>query len=396
LLRQLRGHTGAVRVTRFGSHGNSGHVVSMSDDRSVRLWDVGSEQCVTTVSGAHDDYIRAGCVAGEAGELWVSGGYDRCVKMWDLRAPAPAVASYDHGSPVECVLTLPGGALVASAGGNSIKIWDTLTGRAIAVMANHQKTVTSLCLEGTHTRLLSCGLDCMIKVYDLRTYTVAHSMRATTPLMAIATSPDNASLACGGADGSVAVRQRTLRSGERARTASRRRPENDGAYRYFLRGQGETASADDLVVESQRKQHLQPYDKYLRKFQYRNAVAAAMASREPIVVVSLLVELAHRQALPAALSGMDADALVPLLKFVRRNCTHPHYARILIDVANLLLDLYGSVISHSEEVLRNVQRLRKVLQAEMAFQKELFAMQGALDMLLASNSTAIGDVTAIE
>jgi hypothetical protein len=68
----------------------------------------------------------------------------------------------------------------------------------------------------------------------------------------------------------------------------------------------------------------------------------------------------------------------------------------LIDVANLLLDLYGSVISHSEEVLRNVQRLRKVLQAEMAFQKELFAMQGALDMLLASNSTAIGDVTAIE
>jgi U3 small nucleolar RNA-associated protein 15 len=285
------------------------------------------------------------------------------------------------------LLRCPAARLVATAGGNSIRVWDLLTGRAIAMMSNHQKTITGLCLDGSQTRLLSCGLDRMIKVYDIHTYAVTHSMRATTPLMSIAAAADGTSIACGGADGSVAVRQRTVRHGDRVRAARRR---DDGAfetYRYFLRGQGETASADDLVVEAQRKQRLQPYDKFLRKFQYRNAVAAAMTSREPIVVVSLLVELAHRQALPAALSGMDADAVVPVFKFVTRNCTHPHYAGILIDVANLLLDLYGGVVAHSDEVARCVQRLRQTLRAEVAFQKELFAMHGALDMLLASNSS---------
>ena len=72
-----------------------------------------------------------------------------------------------------------------------------------------------------------------------------------------------------------------------------------------MRGQGETAASDDLVVEQQRKKRLHPFERYLRKFEYRNAVDAAIKTNRPLVIVSLLLELAHRQALPAALSGMD-------------------------------------------------------------------------------------------
>ena len=52
---------------------------------------------------------------------------------------------------------------MVSAGGNHLKVWDVLTGRALAVVSNHQKTITGLCIDGTRTRLLSCGLDRMIK-----------------------------------------------------------------------------------------------------------------------------------------------------------------------------------------------------------------------------------------
>jgi U3 small nucleolar RNA-associated protein 15 len=46
-LRMFKGHTKAVRCVAFGS-GNAS-LMSGGDDGCVRLWDVATEQCVTTV-----------------------------------------------------------------------------------------------------------------------------------------------------------------------------------------------------------------------------------------------------------------------------------------------------------------------------------------------------------
>lgn len=49
-----------------------------------------------------------------------------------------------------------------------------------------------------------------------------------------------------------------------------------GTYKYFVRGQHESATADDYKVEHIRKQHLRPYDMFLKKFQYHDALNAAL------------------------------------------------------------------------------------------------------------------------
>ena len=49
-----------------------------------------------------------------------------------------------------------------------------------------------------------------------------------------------------------------------------------GTYKYFIRGQHETAAADDYKVEHIRKQQLRPYDAFLKKFQYHDALNAAL------------------------------------------------------------------------------------------------------------------------
>jgi hypothetical protein len=41
----------------------------------------------------------------------------------------------DARATSQCLLALPGGGLVVSAGGNHLKVWDVLTGRALAGMA---------------------------------------------------------------------------------------------------------------------------------------------------------------------------------------------------------------------------------------------------------------------
>ena len=52
-------------------------------------------------------------------DLVLSGGYDHKVAVWDVRDPEKPSMAMEHGAPVEAVLVLPGGGLVASVGGEN-------------------------------------------------------------------------------------------------------------------------------------------------------------------------------------------------------------------------------------------------------------------------------------
>ena len=82
----------------------------------------------------------------------------------------------NHGNPVEDVIFLPSGGLIATAGGNCVELWDLLSGgKLLFSMENHNKTVTSICVgrigkdteeESKQFRILSVGLDGWMKVFD--------------------------------------------------------------------------------------------------------------------------------------------------------------------------------------------------------------------------------------
>jgi U3 small nucleolar RNA-associated protein 15 len=65
-----------------------------------------------------------------------------------------------------------------------------------------------------------------------------------------------------------------------------------GTYKYFVRGQHEAASSDDYKVEHVRKQQLKPYDTFLKKFQYHDALNAALEVRSAACFKSVL-QLRH-------------------------------------------------------------------------------------------------------
>ena len=49
-----------------------------------------------------------------------------------------------------------------------------------------------------------------------------------------------------------------------------------GSYKYFIRGQQSAPSEEDYKVEHVRKQRLRAYDVFLKKFQYQDALNAAL------------------------------------------------------------------------------------------------------------------------
>lgn len=432
VIRTFKGHRRCVRAVAFAPAPAAGAeqvVASASDDSTARLWSMATAEQLARFDG-HTDYVRCVRPSAAAGSgAWLTGSYDHSVRAWDPRAPDAerCVLRLDHGAPVEDVLPLAGGSLVASAGGNRLKVWDLLGGRLVYECSNHQKTITSLAQDSGNSRLASASLDGMVKFYDLGDFAVTHSLKFGAPVLAMGLSPNNRVLACGLATGEVALRRRS-RAGEGGGGggggADKRRSlhlalggdpsasqaENEaviggklgaggprglrtGTYKYYQRGHQHKPADDDLVVESSRKPRLQEHDKLLKRFRYGEALDAALRTNHGVVVCSVMGELSERGGLRKALAGRDEAGLVPVLRFLNRNVCNPHYSAALIRVADLVLDLYGSALGRSLVVDELFVRLRRRLAEEAAFQKQLLQLSGTLDMLM-SAAAAAGHVTA--
>ena len=122
------------------------------------------------------------------------------VKCWDARVnpgedgSRAAFLSLDHGAPVEALLYFPSGNILVSAGGSYMKVWDVLGGGAgsdnlLHTSQHHLKAITSLCLDGSASRLLTGSLDCHVKVLDVATYNVTYALKYASPVLGVALLP---------------------------------------------------------------------------------------------------------------------------------------------------------------------------------------------------------------
>lgn len=391
MLRQMKRHTAAVRSTCWNSDGL--YFLSGSDDKSVKKWDLATSDIVwesspsTTPATSHTDYIRSIDANPISPHLFCSSSYDHTVRVWDSRQSAP-VHVLQHGCPVESSLFTMSGAVLLSAGGQELKVWDLLGGRLMHTFCNHQKNITSLSLDGTGNRVLSSGLDGHVKVYSLQTMLVVHGMKFGAPLSCVGVSPDNKKVVVGFVDGSLIVRTRQndgpsgaalgleVNQGETAGAA------NMPSARFY-KGAGAAADrAEDGMVESERSTRLRPYEALLKKFSYQQALDAGLKTRNPLVIVTVLDELSRRNGLTIALSGRDELSLEPLLAFIAKFVTNPRYSILIIKVAHCILDLYASQLGRSDAIDELFLKLQKQVFAEADFQRHLMPLLGALDGII--------------
>ena len=398
VLRSFKGHTGAVRVAKWSS--SNTRILSGSDDKTLRLWDLPGQEkdSLLTIKG-HTDYIRsASSDLSMSGEIWATGSYDHTVKLWDMRGASSqkAMMTCQHDQPVEACLVMPGGSLMLSAAGNTISVWDLISGgKLLHSFSNHQKTITSLCLDHSQSRILSASLDGHVKIYDVASHQVTHGMKYQTPVLSLAVGPNNMNLVTGGTDGSLCVRTRKADLAEQLGRADGGLNDADenakmrgGTYKYYARGYGAVAAPDSLAVEVQRKARLKPYDVSLKKFKYREALDAALETGQPLVVTSVLEELSHRDGLETALSGRNEATLKPLLAFLVKHISAPQYARTLVEACGRVLGLYASIVGQSIEVDELFKKLELRVKDEVGLQKEMFQLLGSLETIFASSAMA--------
>jgi len=407
ILRTLDAHKQPVHITKFSMLDHT-RVLSCSDDTTVRLWDLPSQSTISTFA-SHTDYVRSGQVSSTDPHLILTGSYDGTVRIFDTRTGECELlmGSTSGGSgtgsvPVEQVLMYPSGTVALSAAGSILRVWDIVAGgRCLRAMSNHQKTVTSLAFNANSSRLLTGGLDHMVKVYDISNYNVVHTMRYSAPVICLAISPDETHIAVGMSDGTLSVRRRQPNASEGTHAhgllseASLRSATlesflggvipNIGQPRVRDRSKSKpVGDLDELKVESKRKRRLKEYDRLLKGFKYSAALDSALRKQvPPATTFALIQELVYRDGLRSALAGRDDVLLEPILRLLLKYVTDPRFGGIVCDTAGLIIEMYTPVLGQSPTIDSLLLRLRRKLAAELRLQNDLVRVKGALDMLFA-------------
>jgi U3 small nucleolar RNA-associated protein 15 len=281
-----------------------------------------------------------------------------------------------------------------------VKIWDVIGGgRLVHSMESHVKTVMALALGkmGTtgETRLLSAGSDGYVKSFDYGELKITHSMRYPKQLLSVACSPCGTVLVAGSSKGDIFVRRRKNAPEEEEQGGkavgvfdwTSPKPEKQALkpsyYRYFRRGQNEKAKQGDFVIEKPKKVKIAEHDKLLRKFRHKDALVSALAKNNPRSVVAVMGELVARRKLVRCIGNLDVDELGVLLEFLHRNATLPRYARLLLGVANKVLEMRAEDIRSDGKLRGYIRNLKRMVAEEIQIQHTLQGIQGMVSPMLA-------------
>ncbi|KAF2758436.1 WD40 repeat-like protein [Pseudovirgaria hyperparasitica] len=409
ILKQFKEHKQPVWCTQWHPRDLT-TAMSTSDDQTVRLWDLPSDDSTHKFYG-HTDYVRCGTfMPGQTDRLLVSGSYDTTVRLWDPRTTGKAVMTFKHAAAVESVLPLPSGTTLLAAAGNTVSVLDVIGARPITQLKNHQKTVTTMALASRGTRLLTGGLDGHIKVFETAAWNVVAGFKYPNPILSLdvissGAKQEDKHIAVGTSTGLVSIRtrlsaQQKLQQREREREmdalAAGRIEEYDrkkgkpltSMMKKRLRGKDFTGEGVDIVVEGPNRGRLRGATKWehaLRKGQFEEALDYVL---DPTLnfkrqdCMTLLTTLRHRSALRAALQNRDEVSLQPILVFLRKTISDPRFVKLTTDVAMVLLDIYGPHMGLSPEIDKLVKDLHDAVRLNFEIAQWACSITGMVDLLM--------------
>jgi WD40 repeat protein len=177
LVRTLDGHTGVVTGVAVTPDGR--FAVSASDDKTLKVWDLGTGQAVRTLEG-HADRVTGVAVTSD-GRFAVSASEDETLKVWDL-ATGQAVRSLEgHTWNVTGVaVTLDGRFAVSASLDETLRVWDLATGQEVRSLEGHADRVTGVAVTSDGRFAVSASMDTTLKVWDLATGQAVHSLDGHT------------------------------------------------------------------------------------------------------------------------------------------------------------------------------------------------------------------------
>jgi WD40 repeat protein len=164
------GHSNMVNGVTYSPDGQ--WIASSSEDQSVRIWKTNDDREPPTVMPDNTDRVRESFFSADG--LTISTRCDRGEqsRIWPTPAATDRVVLRGHSSYVYPVVHSPDGRLLASAGWDEdrgIRLWDAASGTLLAVLKRHGGAIFSLAFSPDSRRLVSRSADDSLRLWDTET-----------------------------------------------------------------------------------------------------------------------------------------------------------------------------------------------------------------------------------
>jgi len=165
--RTLAGHSRrVVGVTVV----NPRWVVS-AGDRTLRVWDVETGECLHLLSG-HPGLVSA--VATLDDQRIISSCHDGSLRIWDVRT-GKTLRSWrkEEGDSISALTVLAGRRVVSSHRGGTLQVWEVESGRWLRSLEGHGSFVEGLLATDRH-RVVSLSRDSVARIWNVETGQCLH------------------------------------------------------------------------------------------------------------------------------------------------------------------------------------------------------------------------------
>jgi WD40 repeat protein len=132
----------------------------------------------------------------------VSGSDDTSIRIWDAQTDTQRLLLKGHAVPVESVtFTADGKQIVSGSGDSTVRIWDTQTGIQRALFEGHTGQVTSVAISANGERIVSGSYDGTVRIWEVKTGAQLNVLMdcetEDNTVLSVALSPDGRHVASG-------------------------------------------------------------------------------------------------------------------------------------------------------------------------------------------------------
>ncbi len=169
MIRRLAGHTYFAPALKFSPEGRWLVSGSASLDKTWRIWDVQTGECLKTFNGRDEGQIGMYAFAFlPGGKRFLLSGVTK-VSMWDMETGRYIRKVIEHHEPhmIMALAVHPDGkTFVTGAWGEKIRLWDLETGALLMIFEGHQRFISSLTFSQNGRLLISGSEGGVVNYWD--------------------------------------------------------------------------------------------------------------------------------------------------------------------------------------------------------------------------------------
>ncbi len=202
--RVLMGHDKPISQANLSPDGQL--IVTASDDKTARLWDVNTGQEVVQLIGHEDEVWDA--QFSPKGERIVTASKDNTARLWRVNGFAISILK-GHQKAVYHAEFSPDGELVVTASKDkTARLWDAKTGQPVAVLEGHQHAVRYATFSPDGQFVVTASFDKTARLWDAKTHQpVLEPLKHDRAIWFVAFSPDSKRIVTASTDKTAAVWQ---------------------------------------------------------------------------------------------------------------------------------------------------------------------------------------------